>query len=87
MTNIYIEQGIIDDCHNDQNVILTLRTKIHEAIRETEKYRDAGAMAYNESLLVEVIDKLDDILADVIQPIETLIDEGERYHETNINAA
>ena len=87
MTNIYIEQGIAQDCHNDQNVILSLRTKIHDAIRETEKYRDAGAMAYNESLLTEVIDKLDDILADVIQPVETLIDEGERYHEANTNAA
>ena len=87
MTNIYIEQGIIEDCHNDQNVILTLRTKIHDAIRETEKYRDAGAMAFNGSLLVEVIDKLDDILAEVIQPIETLADEGERYHETNTDAA
>ena len=87
MTNIYIDQGIIDDCHNDQNIILTLRTKIHDAIRETEKYRDAGAMAYNDSLLLEVIDKLDDILADVIQPVETLIDEGERYHEAKTNAA
>ena len=87
MTNIYIDQGIIDDCHNDQNIILTLRTKIHDAIRETEKYRDAGAMAYNDALLVDVIDKLDDILADVIQPVETLIDEGERYHEANTNAA
>ena len=87
MTNIYIDQGIIDDCHNDQNIILTLRTKIHDAIRETEKYRDAGAMAYNGTLLVDVIDKLDDILADVIQPVETLIDEGERYHEAKTNAA
>ena len=87
MTNIYIDQGIIDDCHNDQNIILTLRTKIHDAIRETEKYRDAGAMAYNGTLLVDVIDRLDDILADVIQPVENLIDEGERYHEAKTNAA
>lgn len=85
--NIYIEQGIIDDCHNDQNVILTLKTKIHEAIKQTEQFRDAGAMAYNDSLLVEVIDKLDDILADVIDPVQDAIDEGERYHEANINAA
>jgi hypothetical protein len=87
MTNIYIDQGIIEDCHNDQHVILTLRTKIHDAIRDAEKYRDAGAMAYNGSLLLEVIDKLDDILAEVIQPVETLVDEGERYHDANTNAA
>ena len=37
MRNVYIDQGIIDDCHNDHNVILTLRTKIHDAIQETEK--------------------------------------------------
>ena len=87
MTNIYIDQGMIEDCHNDQNIILTLRTRIHDAIRETEKYRDAGAMAYNDSLLFEVIDKLDDILAEVIQPVETLIDEGERHHEAKYNTA
>ncbi len=86
MTNIYIDQGIIEDCHNDQNIILTLRTKIHDAISETQKFHDVGAMAYNDSLLEEVINKLDDILADVIQPVETMVDEGERYHEANNNA-
>ncbi len=87
MRNVYIDQGIIDDCHNDQNIILTLRTKIHDAVLQTEKFRDAGAMAYNDTVLTEVIDKLDDILAEVIQPVETMIDEGERYHEANTNAA
>lgn len=87
MTNIYIDQGIEQDAHNDMNIVLQLRTQIGNAIHHAQKAQNAGAMAYNESMLDEVIDKLDDILANIIQPVETLIEQGERYHEQNSNAA
>ena len=47
MSNIYIEQGIVDDCHNDMNITMTLRDYIHEAIKVTRNYQDQGAMAFN----------------------------------------
>ena len=85
--NMYIDQGMEQDAQNDQHVILELRTKVGHAIIHAQKLKDAGAMAYYDELLTDVIDKLDDILADVIQPIETKVDEGLRYHETNTDAA
>tara|TARA_R100000149_G_C5869241_1_gene133428 strand:+ start:136 stop:399 length:264 start_codon:yes stop_codon:yes gene_type:complete len=87
MTNLYIDQGIEQDAQNDQRVILELRTKVGHAIIHAQKLQSAGAMAYYDDLLTDVIDKLDDILADVIQPIETKVDEGLRYHEANTDAA
>ena len=87
MTNIYIDQGIEQDAQNDMNIILELRTKVGDAIHHAQKLQSAGAMAYNDTLLVDVIDKLDDILADVIQPVETLVEEGLNHHEQANNAA
>tara|TARA_B100000927_G_C16174579_1_gene352813 strand:- start:192 stop:455 length:264 start_codon:yes stop_codon:yes gene_type:complete len=87
MTNMYIDQGIEQDAQNDQNIILELRTKVGDAIFHAQKLQSAGAMAYYDELLTDVIDQLDDILADVIQPIETKVDEGLRYHEANTDAA
>ena len=77
MTNIYIDQGIIDDCHNDLNITMTLRDCIHDAIK----------VAFNDELLTDVIAKLDDILAEQIAPIDAKIEEGMSYHEANNNAA
>lgn len=85
--NIYIEQGIIDDCHNDLNITMTLRDYIHEAIKVTQKYQDQGAMAFNDELLTDIIAKLDDILAEQIAPVDEKIEEGISYHEANSNAA
>ena len=87
MTNIYIDQGIIDDCHNDLNITMTLRDCIHDAIKVTTKFQDDGAMAFNDELLTDVIAKLDDILAEQIAPIDSKIEEGMNHHEANTNAA
>ena len=87
MSNIYIEQGIVDDCHNDMNITMTLRDYIHEAIKVTRNFQDQGAMAFNDELLTDVIAKLDDILAEQIAPIDDKIEEGISYHEANSNAA
>lgn len=87
MSNIYIEQGIVDDCHNDMNITMTLRDYIHEAIKVTRNYQDQGAMAFNDELLTDVIAKLDDILAEQIAPVDEKIEEGISYHEANSNAA
>ena len=87
MTNLYIDQGIEQDAQNDMNIILELRTKVGDAIQHAQKLQAAGAMAYNGNLLEDVIDKLDDILADVIQPVETLVEEGLNHHDKASNAA
>ena len=87
MTNVYIDSGIVDDCHNDMNITMTLRDCIQEAIKVTRRYQDAGAMAFNDELLTDVIAKLDDILAEQISPIDEKIEEGISYHEANTNAA
>ena len=87
MTNLYIDQGIEQDAQNDMNIILELRAKVGDAIHHAQKLQSAGAMAYNDTLLVDVIDKLDDILADVIQPVEKLVEEGLNHHDQVSNAA
>jgi len=79
--NIYIDQGILEDCHNDRNVLMGLSAKITEAIKEAGKLKDAGALAFNDEVLDSVIEKLDDVLWHSIRPIEELADEGERHHE------
>ena len=71
MTNEYIDQAIVDDCHNDMNITQTIRAEIQ------------GAMAYNDEFLTDVIAKLDDILAEVVAPLDNKIEEGINYHEQN----
>ena len=79
--NLYIEQGILEDCHNDRNVLMGLSSLIADTIKEAGKLKDAGAMAYNDDVLDTVIEKLDDILWHAIRPVENMADEGERHHE------
>ncbi len=81
MTNEYVDQAIIDDCHNDMNITMTLRSEIHNAIKTAAQFQDQGAMAYNDEFLTDVIAKLDDILAEVIAPLDNKIEEGIIHHE------
>ena len=83
MTNEYIDQAIVDDCHNDMNITQTIRAEIHGAIKTAIQYQDQGAMAYNDEFLTDVIAKLDDILAEVVAPLDNKIEEGINYHEQN----
>ena len=79
--NPYIERGILEDCHNDRNILMGLSSIIADAIKQAGKMKDAGAMAYNDEVLDTVIEKLDDILWHSIRPVENMADEGERHHE------
>jgi hypothetical protein len=85
--NEYIDQAIVDDCHNDLMVTMTLRSCIQDAIKVTMKFQSEGAMAFNGELLTDVIAKLDDILAEQIAPIDQKIEEGISFHEERSNAA
>lgn len=80
MTNKYITEGTRQDVENDQNICLTLRTKIVDAIDEAEKLKQAGALAYHEETFDEYIFNLDMILRNVIAPLEQKLTEGEQYH-------
>lgn len=80
MTNKYISHGVRQDVENDQNICLTLRTKIIDAINEAEKLKKAGALAYNDQTFDEYIFELDMILRNVITPLEQQLTEGEEHH-------
>lgn len=85
MTNKYITHGIRQDVENDQNITLTLRTKIVDAIDEAEKLKQAGALAFYDETLDEYIRDLDMIIRNVIAPLEEKLTEGEQYHANEGN--
>ena len=86
MSNIYIEQGILQDCQNDRNIILSMRGMIHEVILKANKLKQDEAMAYNSNMLDDIIHHMDDALWKAIRPVEDLADEGEQHHERASNA-
>ena len=79
--NEYIDKGCEDDCHNDINVISGIKTHIHKAIKHCEALVDNEAMAYHTDLPQDIIGALDDVLAEIIQPVEDKADEGAIYYE------
>ena len=78
--NPYIEQGIIQDCDNDFNLVAQMRAIIHEGINFAKKHQDQGAMAFNDHFFEDMIEKLDDILADTLAPVQDQIEQGLDYH-------
>ena len=41
---------------------------------------DQGAMAYNDHFFEDMIEKLDDVLADTLAPVQDQIEQGLDYH-------
>ncbi len=81
--NDYIDKGQEQDCHNDVNVITHIKGRILEVINECRSLSDKGAMAYNEDLPERVHDALDNVLAEVVQPVENMADEGVLFYDNN----
>ena len=52
-------------------------------ITECRDLNDKCAMAVNSDLPVKVHDAIDDILADIVQPVENAADEGVLFYENN----
>ena len=84
--NDYIDIGQEQDCHNDVNVMTNIKGRILEVINECRALSDKGAMAYNEDLPERVHDALDNVLAEVVQPVENMADEGILFYESNRHA-
>ena len=80
MNNIYIREASTDDVQNDQWVVLEIRAKINDAIHHAQKLHKDDAMAYNSDFLTNTIDALDNIVADIITPIQSTLDEAEAEH-------
>ena len=80
MNNIYIREASTDDVQNDQWVVLEIRAKINDAIHHAQKLQKDDAMAYNSDFLTNTIDALDSIVADIITPIQSTLDEAEVEH-------
>ena len=80
MNNIYIREASTDDVQNDQWVVLEIRAKINDAIHHAQKLQKDDAMAYNSDFLTNTIDALDSIVADIITPIQSTLDEAEAEH-------
>ncbi|MEE3036153.1 MAG: hypothetical protein VX329_02730 [Pseudomonadota bacterium] len=81
--NDYIDGGHENDCHNDVNVITQIKGRLLSVITECRDLNDKGAMAFNCDLPVKVHDAIDDILADIVQPVENAADEGVLFYENN----
>ena len=79
MNNIYISEATLNDVDNDQNVLTILRTPILRAIALAQDFEKKGALAFNDSLLTDVIEKLDTILAESINPTQEQLDQASRH--------
>ena len=79
MSNIYINNAVQEDVENDQNVLTSLRTPILNAIHLAQDLEKKGAMAYNDDVLIDIVEKLDSILSDNIDPIQQQLDSASCY--------
>ena len=86
MTNKYITEGCMNDIINDENIMLDIKTKINDTRMQIIKYKDQGALAYNDDVLADMLDKLDDINATIISPVENQLREGEAYFTEKTDA-
>lgn len=83
-SNLYIDDSgvIIEDAHNDLFVLGEIKGKIHLAIMAAQDMQEKQALAKYKHVLEVAIDKLDDIIAQDINPIENKAEEGILYYES-----
>jgi hypothetical protein len=86
-TNKYILEGCQDDVINDDNVMLDIKTKINDSCMQISKYINQGALAYYDATLMDIVDKLDDINANIIEPLQSKIRDGDAYFTEKNNAS
>jgi len=84
--NKYILEGCKDDVINDENIMLDIKTKINDSCMQIFKYKDQGALAYYGNVLEEIVDKLDDINATIIEPMQKKIRDGDAYFTEKTDA-
>ncbi len=76
------KEATMNDIENDRNIIFTLRTDTIGLVHKLQDFQKKEAFAIEQGdLLTQVIDKLDDILADVCEPKEKELNEARDYHE------
>ena len=85
-TNKYILDGCQDDVINDENIMLDIKTKINDSCMQIAKYINQGALAYYDNTLEDIVDKLDDINATIIEPLQSKIRDGDAYFTEKNNA-
>ena len=72
----------MNDIENDRNIIFTLRTDTIGLVHKLQDFQKKEAFAIEQGdLLSQVIDKLDDILADVCGPKDKQIVKARQYHD------
>lgn len=62
------------DIHNDQMISMDLRGRLHDCIRHAQKLQEAQALANSNDVLEQYIQKLDDVLENVLSPFERQLD-------------
>ena len=76
------KEATMNDIENDRNIIFTLRTDTIELVHKLQDFQKKQAFAIEQgNLLTQVIDRLDDILADVCEPKEEELNKARDYHE------
>lgn len=79
MSNPYITHGIVEDVHNDQMVTMILRDGITDLIQKITPLRNDRAMAYHDSLVANIIEKLDTIISDDIHPVVRELTDADQH--------
>ena len=81
MFNHYTEEGTLNDCHNDLNIVQDLATEIDEVRKKAIKWKQMGALAYNEDTIDKVIAQSNTLIDKLLKPHEALIRLGLEKHE------
>ena len=76
MTNPYLEGTIQTRCaENDHMVLNDINVRMVGFIEQLQKLIHDGALAYKKETFVELVDKLDDAQAKIVQPHLDLVEE------------
>ena len=79
MSNPYITHGIAEDVHNDQMVTMILRDGITDLSQKITPLCNDRAMAYHDSLVANIIEKLDTIINDDIHPVVRELTDADQH--------
>lgn len=83
--SVYFYRGCEEDCHNDMNVLSSIKSDITAVIKKVQDLDNKKALAFNENTLLDIVDHLDDCIADIIEPKENEAEEGAALYDTKRN--
>lgn len=80
MTNIYQTHACVEDCHNDLNILMSIRSDLNDTRAKICKYLEQNSMAFEPDVLRTITYAIDMLDQNTIEPTEHRIREALEHH-------